>query len=279
MNPKTLFIAVLILLAGCSIKEPLVPDPGIASYSFRYQFSEDLPGTLDLIRGMGVTNIEFSNLFGATAAELRVMLDERGMVCTSLGVGYDAITGNIEQVISDAKTLGAKYVRVAWIPFKGSEFTIDHAARAAADFNNAGKILRENGFYFCYHNHGYEFRPHGDGTLFDYLVQNTNPEYVGFQMDIFWVVHPGADPVELLNKYPDRFRLMHIKDLKKGVVGDFSGGTSKENDVVPGTGQIDIPAVLRAAQKTNIEFYYIEDESHDVVARMPISLRYVKGIR
>jgi sugar phosphate isomerase/epimerase len=272
------FLTASMFLNAChSGSKPIVSDPGVVSYTFRNQFKDDVPGTLDMIKEMGFTNIEFSNLFGQTAEDLRKMLDERGLVCTSYGVGYDVLLKETQRVADEAKTLGAKYVRIAWIPHDG-EFTLDNAKKTVTDFNKAGKILHENGLYFCYHNHGYEFRPHGDGTLFDYIVENTNPEYVSFEMDILWVTHPGVNPVTLLEKYPERFRLMHLKDLKKGVTGDFSGGTPKENDVVLGTGQIDIPAVLRAAQKTNIEYYYIEDESPDVIERVPVSRAYILDI-
>ena len=98
-------------------------------------------------------------------------------------------------------------------------------------------------------------------------------------MDLMWTVHPGQDPVKLLERYPDRFRLMHLKDLRKGVVGDLTGGTPRENDVVLGTGQVNFPAVLRAAMKTNIEYYYIEDESPDVIERVPQSLEFIKGLK
>lgn len=258
--------------------EQLLPDPAVVSYSFRNQFEEDVPGTLDLIKDMGLTNIEFSSLFGTTAGELRGMLDERGLICTSYGVGYDALVNDIDQVIKDAQTLGAKHVRIAWIPHE-SPFTVEDAQKAASAFNQAGSELEEAGLHFSYHNHGYEFRPHEDGTLFDYLVENTNPEYVSFEMDLLWTAYPGADPVELLNKYPDRFRLMHLKDLKKGVEGDFSGGAPDEYDVRLGTGQIDFPAVLKAAQDTNIEYFYIEDESAEVVERVPKSIEYLKSLK
>lgn len=268
----------IVLFHGCQEQKPLVPDPGVVSWTFRNQLSEDVPGTLDMIKGMGINNMEFSGLFGETPQSLKDLLDEREMICTSYGVSYDALVNETQKVAEEAITLGADYVRIAWIPHDGS-FTIDHARKAVEDFNQAGKILHENGLFFCYHNHGYEFSPHADGTLFDYMVENTDPEWVSFEMDILWVQHPGADPVALLEKYPERFRLLHLKDLKKGVKGDFSGSTPKENDVVLGTGQIDIPGVLRAAQKTNIEHYYIEDESADVVSRVPQSLEYIKSIK
>ncbi|MEX0684941.1 MAG: sugar phosphate isomerase/epimerase [Balneolales bacterium] len=258
-------------------QKSLVSDPGVVSYTFRNQFQEDVPGTLDLIKGMGITNIEFSNLFGKTSIELRKLLDERGLICTSYGVGYDDVVDNIEQVIEDAHTLGAKYVRIASIPHD-SPFTIEDAKKAVNDFNSVGKLLKEEGILFAYHNHGFEFRPYQDGTLFDYIITNTNPDYVGFEMDLLWVAHPGQDPVKYLNKYPDRFKLMHLKDLKKGVEGDFSGSAPAEYDVQLGTGQIDFPSVLKAALETNIEYFYIEDETADVVNRVPKSLEYIKNL-
>jgi sugar phosphate isomerase/epimerase len=273
-------VVLAALLQGHShAAQPMIPDPGVVSYTFRNDFAHDVPGTLDKIRAMGVTHIEFSNLFGQSAEALRAMLDERGLICRSYGVSYDAAVNEPDRVAGEALTLGARYVRVAWIPHEPrGEFTLAHAQRAVEDFNHAGKRLREHGLRFCYHNHGYEFRPHGDGTLFDFLVQNTDPEAVGFQMDTLWVQHPGADPVKLLQTYPDRFYLMHLKDLRKGVVGDFSGGTPKENDVVLGTGQIDIPAVLRAARNTRIEYYFIEDESVNPWERVPVSRAFIQGI-
>ncbi len=290
MQTKDLY-NILILVFTCitmtfstsctgSDNDVLLPEPGVVSFTFRTQFAEDVPGTLDMIKDMGITNIEFSNLFGKTADEMWALLDERGMVCTSYGVGYKRIAEDIEAVAREARILGARYVRVATIPFERPEFRIEDAQRAVEDFNRAGRYLDEHGLHFCYHNHGFEFWPwKNDLTLFDFIVQNTDPRYVSFEIDLLWTVHPGQDPVELLERYPDRFRLMHLKDLRKGVTGDLSGSTSRENDVVLGTGQVDFPAVLRAARKTNIEYYYIEDESPDVVERVPQSLEYITGIK
>lgn len=271
-------IFIINLLLSCNpMQTPLVPEPGVVSYSFRNQFSDNVEETLDMIRNMGITNIEFSNLFGKSATEMRALLDERDMICTSYGVRYNDLTQNIEKVITEAIILGAKYIRVASIPYD-DEFQIEDAKRAVYDFNQFGEIISNHGLIFCYHTHGFEFRPYKMGTIFDYMVQNTNPGRVSFEIDIFWVTHAGVDPVKLLNKYPDRFKLMHLKDLKKGVVGDFSGRTSIENDVILGTGQIDIPRVLKAASNTQIEFYYIEDEHPDVVTRIPQSRDFILNI-
>ncbi|MDB4918915.1 sugar phosphate isomerase/epimerase [Mucilaginibacter sp.] len=252
--------------------------PGVVSYTYRKYFEKDVPSTLDMIKANGFTDIEFSNLFGKTAPELRVLLDERGLKCSSFGVGYEDFINKTTQVAQNAKALGADYVRVAGIPHKGT-FTPEEAQRAIDDFNRTGKLLKEQyGLSFVYHNHGFEFEPYKTGTLFDLLVEQTNPEYVSFELDVLWAFFPGQDPAKLLYKYPGRFKLMHLKDLKKGVKGDLSGGTSQDNDVALGTGQMDIPAILKAAKKAGIQHYYIEDESNNIIEQVPASIAYLKSL-
>lgn len=270
------FAAAFVVRAAA----PLFPDaPGMCSYTHREQFKKDVPGTLDAIKALGIVDMEFSNLFGKSAAELRRLLDERGMVCSSFGVGYDDLVKKTDEVAANAKTLGAKYVRVAWIPHT-PPFTLEAARKTAADFNRAGRQLREkHGLLFCYHNHGFEFVRHGDGTLWDVLMAETRPEDVGVELDILWAYFPGIDPVKLLEKYGSRVHLFHLKDLKKGVKGDFTGKTSPENDVALGTGQLDIPAILRAARKAGVKHYYIEDESSRIAEQVPTTIRYLKSLQ
>jgi sugar phosphate isomerase/epimerase len=255
--------------------------PGLVSYSLRHDFARDMPGTFDKIKAMGITNMEMSNLFGKTAADVRGYLDARGMRCTSYGVSYDALTQRTDGVVADARTLGAEFVRLGSFPHQGT-FDQAQADAIAATFNRLGKTLRAAGLTFVYHNHGFEFQPWKDGptglTYYDYLLQHTNPEDVAYELDLLWVVYPGHDPAALLRRYPDRFRLMHVKDLKKGVRGDFSGGTSPENDVTLGTGQVDLPAVLRAARRSAIKYYYIEDENPAAEQQIPQSLAYLRGL-
>ncbi|MFC5408482.1 sugar phosphate isomerase/epimerase family protein [Larkinella bovis] len=276
-----LLTTVAFLLAemsfGQRFSKSLKDTPGMVSYTMRNEFAKDMPGTLDKIKSMDITNIEFSSLFGKTAAEIRAELDKRGMRCTSHGVGYDDLMKKMDKVVENAKTLGAKYVRLAWIPHEGT-FTLDAAKKTVSEFNQIGKQLKDKGLEFVYHNHGFEFEPYENGTLFDYIVQNTDPEAVSFEMDVLWVYFPGQDPAKLLAKYPKRFKLMHMKDLKKGVQGNMSGGTPPENDVALGTGQINLPAVLKAARKSSIEYFYIEDESPAAQQQVPQSLAYLKTI-
>jgi len=272
----------LFLLLQVATAQPfgktLKETPGIVSYTYRNSFQKDVAATLDTIRRLGITNIEFSNLFGKTAQEVRSLLDERGMRCTSFGVSYNDLIGKTHEVGENAKTLGASYVRVAWIPHEGP-FTAEMTKKAADDFNKAGKILKETyGLTFCYHNHGYEFVPYDKGTLFDYLAANTDPAFVSFEIDILWAHLPGYDPAELIKKYSSRFKLMHVKDVRKGVKGDASGKIDTDSNVALGTGQIDIAKVMKAAKKSAIQYYYIEDESNAVNTQVPASLTYLKSL-
>jgi sugar phosphate isomerase/epimerase len=252
---------------------------GMVSYTYRQSLQKDMPTTLDSLKALKVYDMEFSSLFGKKATEIRKLLDERGMYCSSFGVSYqDALTKS-DEVASNAKSLGAKFVRVAWIPHEGP-FTKELADKTIADFSIIGKNLKENyGLEFCYHNHGFEFAPYEGGTFFDYLAKNTDPKYVNFEMDILWTFFPGIDPAKLLERYPTRFKLMHVKDLKKGIVGNLSGGTSSENDVALGTGQLNLPAIMKAAKKAKIQHYYIEDESSLHALQVPVSIKYLLSIK
>ncbi|MGZ3754432.1 MAG: sugar phosphate isomerase/epimerase family protein [Mucilaginibacter sp.] len=260
--------------------DQLFPEsPGIVSYTYRNNFQKDVPGTLDIVKGNGITDIEFSNLFKQTPEDLRRMIDEHGIKCSSYGVSYEDLVNKTAEVANAAKTLGAQYVRVAGIPHKGV-FTLENAQQAVADFNKYGKILKDQyGLTFIYHNHGFEFQLYEDGTLYDYLVKKTDPKYVSLELDILWAFFPGQDPAGLLAKYGKRYKALHLKDLRKGVAGNMSGGTAQDNDVILGTGQIDIPAVLKAARKAGVKHYYIEDESSSSIAQVPESIKYINSLK
>jgi sugar phosphate isomerase/epimerase len=266
IKPFLLFLVAAISLFSTVYAQKfgklLKQTPGAVSYTFRNEFAKDVPGTLDKVKAMGITNIEFSNLFGKTAAELRALLDERGMRCSSLGVGFADLNDKLETVVQNAKTLGVEFVRIGSVPHEGP-MDLALAQKTVEDFNRFGQKLKDNGLTFCYHNHGFEFEPYEGGTYFDYIV---------------WMHLPGQNPVAMLKKYPKRFKLIHLKDLKIGVPPSKAGSTPNENCVVLGTGQIDYPGILKAAQKSAIKYYYIEDENLGAMQQVPQSLVYLKSL-
>src|SRR4030095_8386633 len=248
MKIKTIILG-FILLSGeiVSAQKPLYTAPfGVQTYTFRRSIGIDPAKTLDTIKMMGFTEVEGG---GPNLEHFKKLCDERGISIPSTGVGYEKLVGATDSVVLQARILGAKYVMCAWIPHQGGVLTFDNAKKAAEDFNNAGKILNENGLTFCYHTHGYEFQPYEDGTLLDYIIKNTNPEDVSFEMDIFWIHFGGGDPVALLKKYASRWKLMHVKDMRKGIKKDLTGLTSPENDVALGTGELNLPAILKEAKR------------------------------
>lgn len=279
-----LVVAISLICLSSNLKAQKSPSIngvplGMVSYTYRQSLQKDMATTLDSLKGMKVYDMEFSSLFGKKAIEIRKLLDERGMYCSSFGVSYQDALMKADEVAANAKILGAKFVRVAWIPHEGP-FTKELADKTITDFSIIGKNLKENyGLEFCYHNHGFEFAPYEGGTFFDYIAKNTDPKFVNFEMDILWTFFPGIDPAKLLEKYPNRFKLMHVKDLKKGIVGNLSGGTSSENDVALGTGQLKLPAIMKAAKKAKIQHYYIEDESSLHAIQVPESIKYLLSLK
>jgi sugar phosphate isomerase/epimerase len=260
---------------GANFKGPI----GLQLYSLRDQFAKDVPSTLDQVRAMGFRNVELAGTYGQTPEKFKDMLDSRGLKAISGHEPYEAFRDHVEDVAREAKTFGLQYVGCAWIPHK-DPFDEKTCRDAIAVFNQAGEALAKHGLRFFYHVHGYEFQPYKDGTLLDLIMKETNPQYVHFEMDVFWIVHPGQDPVTLLRKYSGRWELMHLKDMKKGTpTGLLNGNTDVSNDVVIGTGTLDWPGILSTARRTGVRWYFIEDESPTSLEQIPQSLRYLEQIR
>ncbi len=250
---------------------------GLQLYSLRDSFKKDVPGTLDAVKAFGFKYVELAGTYGMTAEDFRKQLDARGLIAIAGHFPMERYLKDPDGLAKEAKALGLQYAGVAWYGHK-APFDEAQCLKMAADFNTAGRNMAERGLKFYYHNHGYEFHPHGDGTLFDLLMAKTDPNTVFFQMDVLWTLFPGQDPAKLMEKYGARWHLVHLKDLRKGVQGDMSGKTPVTNDVALGTGQVDYAALLKAAQKAGVKWYFIEDESPTVMDQIPVSLKFLSGV-
>ena len=278
-NRRVLFSLTAILAPGGSLLSQKLYDAplGVEAYTYRKSLPVDPVKTLDTIRMLGFTELEGGG--GRMAPEeFRKLCEARGIRIVSTGADYKQLTQHPDSVIMRAKALDAKYVMCAWIPHENGVLSLENAKQAVEDFNRAGKILKEQGLIFCYHAHGYEFQPYGNGTLLDYIFEHTDPAYVSFEMDIMWIQFGGGDPVALLKKYGNRWKLIHLKDLRKGAPKNLTGLTGPENDVPLGQGQVDIPGVLREARKIGIKHYFIEDESNDPATQVPESIKYLTSL-
>ncbi len=255
---------------------------GLQLYSLREQTKESTLKALDLAAGFGITEVETAGTGSLSVADFSKELAARKLTAVAAHAGYEALTKDTAKVIADAKALGAKYVVMPYLPHdKATGVTVEVARKAAADFNTWGAACKAAGLQFGFHPHGFEFKAGADGvTPFEIIARDTSPDLVVFEMDVFWVVHPGQDPIKLLAQYPGRWRLMHVKDIRKGAVtGIHSGSAPPTDKVAVGDGQVDWPTVLAAAEKAGVQHYFIEDEGIQPLKDIATSLKYLKSLK
>jgi len=269
------------LLAGCALfhAHMFISAAGLQLYSVRAQMAKDADGTLAEVHSWGVKYVELAGTYGMTPGQFKAKLAAHGLDAVSGHFPFEEWSQDPEAVLRQARDLGLVEVGCAWIPHSGNfdEATCRHAIEV---FNRAGKLAAKHHMRFFYHTHGYEFQPCGHGTLFDLLMQETSPENVKFEMDVFWIAHAGQDPAHLLWKYPFRWDLMHLKDMRKGTpTGLLTGSSDVRNDVALGQGTLNLPAILKAARQAGVKWYFIEDESPDSEEQIPQSLVYLRDLR
>ena len=252
---------------------------GLQLHSFRDLFAKDVPGTMAKVRKMGIKEVELYGTYGLEFPDFIKILAQNEISVVSYGGEYEKLKNFPQTLADEARSYGAKYVAIFSIPFEGDTFTAEDVDKAAAVFNAAGKLLARNGLLLCYHPHGYEFKPYKDGTLFDYMVQKFDSRFVQFELDVFWVKQAGQDPLQLLQKYPNRFVLMHIKDRKKGAKNTDNGKADVETNVVLGTGDVGIVEVVREARKLGIQYLFVEDESSKAEEQVLKSIRFLRTVR
>lgn len=275
-----------VLMAGCagtsgsSASGNDAAKPGLQIYSLRGLIGEKGPKAgLDQARDFGFTALELGGTYNLKTDEFLSLLKERGLTPVSAHFPWDRWKSDPDGVAAEAKALGLEYAGCAWANHK-DPFDEAQAREVIEVFKKAGTATKKVGIRFFYHLHGFEFVKHGDGTLADLLITGSDPDLVSFQMDVLWVYFPGQDPTSWLLKYPGRWCSMHLKDLRKGVErGPLTGKTDVRNDVPLGTGQVDWTSVLAAARKSGVKYYFIEDESPDVLTQIPVTLKFLRDLR
>lgn len=255
---------------------------GIIMGTARYMMQDDVEAGLIKLKEMGIKYLE-----GATGnrrmprAAYKALLDKHGFDVVAGGVNFNHLTNSdsIKNIIENLKFFDAEYAVCYWIPHDGDNFTFEDMKKGVEVFNKAGKQFAEAGISLLYHAHGYEFRPYpGPGTMYDYLMENTDPRYVNIEMDVFWMRNPGQNPAALMRKYPGRFPITHLKDRMKGSVDNLNGRQDKERNVVLGTGDVNIAEVMKAARETGVKYHFIEDESSRASEQLPMHLAYLRSL-
>ncbi len=273
-------LAVRPSLAAAAVKHPLKGTVGLELYTVRQFLEKDLPGTLAKVRKMGFTDVELPpGLYGKTIEDWATALKKAGLKAHAQMATAERLEKDLPALIKGAETLGVKWVICPWLPHK-EKLTRPDVDKFCDLFTKAAKALKERNLGFAYHVHGYEFEPSPDGTLMETFLKNTPPDLVFVEMDVFWVRRGGEDPVALFGRHPGRFPLAHLKDIAKGTEICRPNGKAPDESSVPlGTGMIDWPGVLRAAEKSGTALYFIEDEHPEALRQVPQSLAYLRTLK
>ncbi|MEU3269609.1 sugar phosphate isomerase/epimerase [Saccharomonospora sp. NPDC006951] len=240
---------------------------GIQLYTVRSLMTEDPQGTLDALGRMGYATVGVSGLYGHSPTEFRAMLDRAGLRAVLTHLSLDAIRGDWQRELDDAHVLGVEYVVVPSLP--GSLQNPAGYRQVASEFNVAGEAARAAGLEFLYHNHGFDFDTVGGEVLYDILLDDTDPRYVGFELDLYWIVHAGYDPVAYFRRAPGRFPVLHVKD--RAVDGSFA-------DL--GYGTIDFPRIFGERRYSRTKEYVVEhDQPVSPLLTAKRGYRYLRTVR
>lgn len=226
---------------------------GLQLYSLRNEIDNNLEESLEKIAAIGYNNLEAAGyndgkFYGLEPSEFKVLVNKFGMKVISSHLTFDP--SELSKVLKSHKEAGIKYL--VW-PGIGKEQrkTLDNYKKLSEKFNNIGQVCAENNLLFGYHNHDYEFYPIDGTTPYDILLESTNPNFVFMQIDLYWIKYAGKDPIEYFEKYPGRFRLWHVKDMK--------AGEAKEMTEV-GTGVIDYKKIFEYSSLAGMKEFFVEQD-------------------
>ncbi|HEX3681180.1 MAG TPA: TIM barrel protein [Bryobacteraceae bacterium] len=271
--------ALLPLSRAAFAKEPLTHNNlGVQLYTVRNVIEKDPAATLKAIQEIGYTEVEatYGNLDKIWSA-----LKETSLKPVSIHVDTDIFMqggSKLDSTIADLKQRGFSYIVVPYIA-PAQRGGADMFKNLAEKLNAAGEKAKAAGLTLCYHNHAFEFGPVGGTTGLQILMSNTQKDLVSLEMDIFWVSVAGNDPVALLKTYSGRVKLLHLKDKAKGIKTQYNENVPKSAFKEVGSGTIDIPAVLAAADAAGVENYFVEQDQTpgDPIASLRKSYQYLSG--
>jgi sugar phosphate isomerase/epimerase len=241
------------------VAKPLGLPIGLQLYSVRELLPKDFDGTLAKVRAAGYAEVEAAGYYNRTAADFRHSMDKAGLRCTSTHHTLALLLAQGDELIEYGHALGLDYIICPWPrrrdPAATGELTLDDWHWVAEQLNRMGEKVKAAGMTFGYHNHGPEFGSEGGAVFYDELLRLTDPKLVCFEMDCGWVAAAGRNPLDYLRKMPERFPLLHVKDMVKGANGQY-------HSTVMGRGVVDYRPILGAA--TGLKHYYIEQEEFDM---------------
>jgi len=246
---------------------------GVQLYTVRAEMQRDFEGTLARVAGIGFKEVEFAGYFERTPDQVKSILTHLGLDAPAGHMRYEDLNDaeSWGKTLDTANRIGHRYAIIAWTPEEARR-TMDDWKRVAERFNWAGRRAREAGLGFAYHNHDFEFKPLAGQIPFDLLLAETDPELVKIEMDLYWITLGGFDPLQYFRKYPGRFPMVHVKDMKKG------GERPQMVDV--GLGDIDFRGIFARRDEAGIRHFFVEhDEPSDPMASITVSYQYLKSLK
>jgi sugar phosphate isomerase/epimerase len=264
--------AAIPALSRLASAEPLGRAPGIQLYTVAADLNKDVPGTLKALRSIGYKYVETAGFANLAAKDFRRQLDEAGLVCPSAHLRFSE--ADPAPLFEDALAVGAHYAVSSVLIAKPmgnsmaaamhalSSLTLDDFKRTAKLANSIGAKARKAGLQYAYHNHNFEFKDQGNGQIgYEVLVKETDPDLVKFELDCGWMVEAGYSPVEYFHKYPNRYRMIHVKDfLPTDKPITSLAGPDRPKGTELGKGHIDYKPIFAAAGPAGVEYYFSEQE-------------------
>ncbi|MDI1306329.1 MAG: sugar phosphate isomerase/epimerase [bacterium] len=303
-------VASLINANELFAKNPLINKVGLGLFSIPKMLENDFDGAFAMLAKMGYKEVECfgpyefstekakaswnavtpqlgfkgSGFFNKTTADFFKAAKSNGISIPSMHTDLDTLSNNMGQLAEAAHLIGAKYVVLPSIP-DNERKNLDDYKRVAEKFNSIGAEAKKEGIRFAYHNHGYGLNNVNGVMPLNIIFDQTDPSLVYFEMDLYWTIAGGADPVELFKKHKDRYKMVHIKDMKeaKRFAGD-GGDASQWISLFPymtscGEGVLDLPTILTAAKQNGVEHFFVEQ---DMVQSPEIALKksidYLKSL-
>ena len=257
-----------VLGRGSWVAPERISKIGLQLYTVRDLMKSDFEGTVAQVAKVGYKEVEFAGYFGKSAAEVRKILDGNGLVSPSSHIAIEDLEKDPNAIFDFARTVGHEWVVVAWLD-EDRRNTVAALEKVADEFNAIGEKAKGAGLKFAYHNHNPEFTPIEGQLPYDIFLSRTDPGLVQFEMDLYWIVNGGGDPLKYFAKYPGRFPMVHVKDM-----------TKERKMVDVGRGAIDWKGIFAHSKQAGIEHYFVEhDEPASPLADIKVSYDYLRALR
>ena len=252
--------SMIFPLEVCSFPESKNELIGLQLYSVRGLMKNDLHGTLKKVAEIGYNSVEaagYSNgkFYGLKPKEFKKMINDLGMILPSSHTSFELL--DAQKVIDDSCEAGINYLVFPWLPAEKRK-SIDSYKQLADDFNKIGELCQKSNIQFAYHNHDFEFIITDGEIPYDVLLNETDKELLKMELDIYWIIKGGYDPVKYFKNYPGRFELWHVKDMEDSEEGFFTE---------VGNGIINFKEIFEYKITSGMKYFFVEQ---DVCRKPPL---------